>query len=109
MIKNIYIASLAVVILLSSTLSVQSDQTEYQELIRRIHTINQLINQASNINGLWRETKKLSGSARKYADAENFALANEMLIEAEFQAKQGIQQALDQNDINTLIPNYLRD
>jgi hypothetical protein len=98
MIKNIYITSLVILILLSSTLPVHSDQTEYQNFVGRIDTINQLINQASNANSLWRETKKLSDSAKKYAYAENYTLANETLIEAEFQAKLGIQQALDGTD-----------
>jgi hypothetical protein len=108
MTRNINITSLAVFILLTSTLSVHGDQTEYQKLIERIDTINELINQASNTNGLWRETKNFSEAARKHVEAENFILANESLIEAEFQAKQGIQQALEQTDISTLIPSYLR-
>ena len=108
MIKNTYIATLAVVMLLASTLPSHSNQTKHQNLLERIDTINELISQASNTNGLWRETKKLSDAAKKYVDAENFTLANEILIEAEFQAKQGIQQAQEQKDINKLLPSYLK-
>lgn len=88
--------------------TVHSDQTEYQELVDRIEAINELINDASDSNGLWRETKNLSDSAKKFANTGNFTLANEILLEAEFQAKQGIQQAQEQTDINSLIPSYLQ-
>ena len=89
-------------------LPAHSDQTEYQKLVARIETVNQLIDQASNTSSLWRETKNLSNSAKEYADANNYALANEILTEAELQANLGIQQALDQKDINKLIPFYLQ-
>jgi hypothetical protein len=108
MMRKIYIALLAIILALAIALPSYSNQSEYQNLLMRIDTINDLIDQASNANSLWRETKKLSDSAREYANAKNFALANEILIEAEFQAKLGIQQAKQQTDINTLIPSYLR-
>ena len=108
MIKNINFTSLAVTILLIITLPVHSAQTEQQKLLERIDVINELIKQARSTNGLWRETKNLSDSAKKHANAENFTLANKILMEAEFQAKQGIQQAQEQTDINALIPSYLQ-
>ncbi|MFK7794690.1 MAG: hypothetical protein AB8B89_05015 [Gammaproteobacteria bacterium] len=108
MVKNIYIATVLIVILLASMLPAHSDQTEFKELIIRINTINLLIDQAKNTNSLWRETKNLSDSAKKYVDIENYTIAKEAIIEAEFQAKLGIQQALEQTDINKLIPSYLQ-
>ena len=104
MVKNINFTSLAIAILLVVTLPVHSAQTEQQKLLERID----IIKQASSINGLWRETKNLSDSAKKHANAENFTLAKKILMEAEFQAKQGIQQAQEQTDINVLIPSYLQ-
>ena len=108
MIKNTYFATLIVVILLSNIFPAHSDQSDYQKLIERIDNLDQLINQASSTSSLWRETKNLSDSAKKYAQAENYTLANETLTEAEYQAKLGIQQALEQADINKLIPSYLQ-
>jgi hypothetical protein len=108
MTNNINFASLFFTLLLISTVPAHSNQIEQQKLLERIEIIDALIGQASDTNGLWRETKNLSASAREHTDAENYILANEALTKAEFQAKQGIQQALEQSDVTALIPIYLR-
>ena len=102
-----YIATLILVIWLCSS-SAQSDESEQQKLAERIDAINLLINQASHLSSLWRETKYLSIAAKNYAASGDYTLANETLDKAEHQAKLGIQQAQNQSDINKLIPSYLQ-
>ncbi len=102
--KHIYI----VILLLVYSISVHSNEEKYQELIERINTVNELIQKATLANSLWRDTKDLTSKARKQAETNNFAQANELITEAEFQVKQGIQQSSEQPDINNLIPYYLQ-
>ncbi len=104
MAKYIYI----VILLLISSISAHSNEDKYHELIERINTVNELIQKATLAKSLWRDTKDLASNARKQADSNNFEQANELITEAEFQVKQGIQQSSEQTDINELIPYYLQ-
>ncbi len=100
---------IAIVLLLASGTATYSDTDEQHGLNERIQLVEKLINQASENNGLWRETRYLSNRAMDYSKNKDYASANQLLLEAEFQARQGIQQALAQTDLNQLLPGYLRN
>ncbi len=89
-----------------ATTSAQSNDSTDQKFNDHFEIVEKLISQASENNGLWRDTKHLSSQAKELA-ASNNEQATNLLLEAEFQAKLGFQQAAEQSDIDQLVPHYL--
>ena len=68
----------------------------------------QLISKTEAVNGLWRDTHKLVKQAQQAADKKNFGDAIALLEQAQFQAKAGYTQATSQDELDQLIPYYLK-
>ena len=88
-------------------ISAKSNDSVNQDFNNHFEIVEKLISHASENNGLWRDTKHLSAQAKELA-ASNKDQAINLLLEAEFQAKLGFQQAIEQSDIDQLVPHYLR-
>ena len=75
---------------------------------KKIAEVEQLIIEAQNVNGLWRDTIKIKSQAIEELKNNNNNKALELLESAEKQAISGYQQAISQSDIEQLIPSYLK-
>ncbi len=78
------------------------------DIQKKITKVEQLIIEAQNENGLWRDTIKIKSQAIEEFKNNNTEKALELLELAEKQAISGYQQAISQSDIEQLIPSYLK-
>ena len=67
-----------------------------------------LITKAETVSGLWRDTRNLVEQAQEAAGKENYDDALALLKEAQFQAKAGYRQATSQDNLDQLVPYYLK-
>ena len=68
----------------------------------------ELILKAEKVNGLWRDTQSLLEQAQEQAKQNNFESGIKLLQEAQFQANAGYDQAINQSNLENLIPFYLK-
>ncbi len=89
-------------------LQIYSSNEPTIDIQKKIAKVEQLIIEAQNANGLWRDTIKIKSQAIEEYKNNNTEKALELLELAEKQAISGYQQAISQSDIEQLIPYYLK-
>ena len=99
---------LTLIIIISTSVPLYGDSESVIKFEDKLTNLEKLINDAEKVNGLWRDTKKLMSQAIEEHKNNNTSQALELLELAEQQANSGYQQAISQNDIDLLIPGYLK-
>lgn len=67
-----------------------------------------LVSEAKTATGLWRDTNKLVEQAIELSREQKYDSAIRLLKEAQFQANSGYQQATSQDNLEDLVPYYLK-
>ncbi len=86
----------------------QSDDESIEHIQNKIIEVEELINKAKRVDGLWRDTNELKPQAIKMLENNKPKKALELLELAEQQAILGYQQASSQTELSQLVPFYLK-
>lgn len=76
---------------------------------KQIKIIEEMAHEAKNKNALWRDTINVLSLAKQHLANDRHSEAIILLENVEFQLEQAQLQALEQTDINLLIPSYLQN
>ena len=87
---------------------VYSQEANKDTFVNELSLTLDLISKSETVNGLWRDTRKLVEQAQEAASKENYGDALALLKQAQFQAKAGYRQATSQDNLDQLVPYYLK-
>ena len=85
-----------------------SQEANKDTFVNELSLTLDLISKSETVNGLWRDTRKLVEQAQEAAGKENYDDALALLKQAQFQAKTGYLQATSQDNLDQLVPYYLK-
>ena len=85
-----------------------SQEANKDTFVNELSLTLDLISKSETVNGLWRDTRKLVAQAQEAAGKENYDDALALLKQAQFQAKTGYRQATSQDNLDQLVPYYLK-
>ncbi len=105
---NKVIYPIIVSLILSLSVNANSNETAKKEVQIRLSNLENIIIKTNSVNGLWRNTTKILDHCKQAIDSGDYKEANKLLDSAQFEAEQGYIQATKQQDLDKIIPHYLK-